>query len=460
MNIINQIEKGESKRIEFKRELPKGKQIAKTIVAFSNTSGGKLIIGIDDNRNIVGIDGNKIFDLKDQIFTIIYDSCYPNIIPEVYTKNIKGKTILIIEVFRGNLLPYYLKKDGKNSGTYIRIGSSNRKASYENILELERQKRNISFDEEINYEIDFNSLDLSILYNKFKEINKELTISKLKNLKLIKEENNKIYPTNGLIIILGLRENVVTNCGRFKGVTSDIFIDRKEYKNNLFEQIEYIENFIKNYLALNGVIVGMKRVDTYEIPIEAIREAVLNAIIHRDYINLGRNIKIGIYDDRLKITSPGGFPNNITKEDILYGISEIRNKVIARVFKELEYIEQWGTGIERINNLCLKHHLRHPYIMERGDFVILEIYRNDRLEEDNDRLEEDNDRLDSQEKLKTFQLLIMKHLNENEQITKKDIKKLCNIQNTRAKEVINYLIKVDLITRKGKGRGIYYIRRK
>lgn len=141
---------------------------------------------------------------------------------EIYTLNIDGKILLVIEVFRGNLLPYYLKKEGKLNGTYIRVGATNRKAGPDNILDLERQKRNISFDEEINYDIEFSTLDLSSLYNIF----------------------------------------------------------------------EKSQNFILNHINLRAEIKDLQRTDTYEIPFVAIREALLNALIHRDYSNLGRDIKI------------------------------------------------------------------------------------------------------------------------------------------------------------------------
>ena len=299
MYLIEAIKLGESKILELKEVLPNNDNISKTIIAFSNTSGGKLIIGVNDQREVVGLGNIDIFELQDKISSIIYDHCYTHILPEIYTTNINDNSVLVVEVFRGNLLPYYLKNVGKNDGTYIRIGATNRKAGYENILELERQKRNISFDEESNYDYDYSKLDISPIKAKFSEIGKNIDEEKLKNLKLIREEHGKIYPTNGLLILLGKFENVVTKCSRFKGNTMEVFIDRKEYVGDLFSQFEATENFIKNHLHLKGEIKGFRRTDTYEIPLEAIREALINALIHRDYSNMGRDIKVGIYDDIL-----------------------------------------------------------------------------------------------------------------------------------------------------------------
>jgi ATP-dependent DNA helicase RecG len=244
MNILKQINIGENKTLEFKEKLPQNLSIAKTIIAFSNTSGGKLVIGVTDNKKIVGIDIDNLFVLQDKIASIIYDSCYPNIIPEIYTLNTNDKLLLVIEVFRGNLLPYYLKKTGKNSGTYIRIGATNRKAGFENIVELERQRRHISYDEEINYDVEFSSLDLTPLLKRFDDQDKKLDENKLKNLKLIKEENSKIYPTNALLIALGKYENCMVKCARFKGTTMDLFLDKKEYDKDIFSILENSLSFI------------------------------------------------------------------------------------------------------------------------------------------------------------------------------------------------------------------------
>ena len=158
MSILELIEKGESKTAEFKETLPGGDTIAKTVIAFSNTAGGKIIIGVDDKRQIVGIPDSKLFELQDKIVSIIYDRCYPNILPEIYTITVDNKILLVIEVFRSSLIPYYLKNKGKNNGTYVRIGATNRLANRENILELERQRNYISYDEEINYDVGFEGL--------------------------------------------------------------------------------------------------------------------------------------------------------------------------------------------------------------------------------------------------------------------------------------------------------------
>jgi hypothetical protein len=384
MKILDEIKNGESKTLELKERLPDNKSIAKTVIAFANTAGGKIIVGINDKLKIAGVEANSVYLLKDKIASVIFDSCSPDILPEIYTINIGGKLLLVIEIFRGNLIPYFLKSEGVAGGVYIRVGATNRKASPQIIEELQRHKRYASFDEEINYDITVREPDMLPIKARFAKIGKTLNDEKLRNLNLIKTDRCITYPTNALLILLGKFPHCAVKCARFKGVTMETFIDKKEYGGNIFSVLENTQNFILNHINLSAKIEGLYRTDSYEIPLIALREALINALIHRDYANFGRDIKVGVYDDIVNIVSPGALPNIVTIEDILRGRSEIRNKVIANVFKELGLIEQWGSGISRIMIACKKAGLDQPRIREQGDFVDVEFYR-PKIEEMSDK---------------------------------------------------------------------------
>lgn len=250
------------------------------------------------------------------------------------------------------------------------------------------------------------------------------------------------------MILLGKYENCAIKCARFKGKTMDVFLDKKDYNGDLFSQLEKAESFIKNHINLRGEIKGLQRTDTYEIPIEAIREALINAVVHRDYINMGRDIKVGIYDDILNIVSPGGFPSTLTEKDILEGRSEIRNKVIARVFKELNYIEQWGSGIKRIKSSCLKYGLKEPIIKEIGDFVDVEIYR--KVPEKCRKVPQEYRDLSEQE------MKIIEYIKNNGKITSREVENLIGVKNRRAREILKEMIDLKVIVRKGRGKNTYY----
>lgn len=453
MSIIKEIGNGESKVLEFKEMLPSNESIAKTLVAFSNTSGGKLVIGVKDSGEITGLEENvDVFELQDKIASIIYDHCYPNIIPEIYTTSVEDKVVLVVEVFRGNLLPYYLKKHGKNEGVYIRIGATNRQAVLENIVELERQRNNSSFDQEINYEVDLDSIDISSLKERFEEHGKNFDMNAMRNLKLVREEHGSLYPTNGLLIILGMYEHCRIKCSRFKGTTMDVFIDRKEYEGDIFTQLENTEIFIKNHISLSSEIKGLQRKDSYEIPIEAIRESLINAAVHRDYVNRGRDIKVGLYDDILNVVSPGGFPNTITGDDILEGRSEIRNRVIARVFKELDYIEQWGTGIRRIRSSCQAAGLKEPEFNETGDSVSVKLYRKDFYHDEKE---------DIRTEYTVQEEEVMDYIHSgNGRITTRDVAGILGVKERRARYILNEMVGNGVLEKVGRSSNTHYREKK
>lgn len=135
-----EIQQGESTTLEFKQQLPQGEQLAKTLIAFANTSGGKLIMGVNDDRKIVGIKRDE-FELMEQITSIAQENCLPTLLLSISLETLENKTLVIVQVHRGSQLPYYLKSKGRERGTYVRIGASNRPASLDMIheLELERQ---------------------------------------------------------------------------------------------------------------------------------------------------------------------------------------------------------------------------------------------------------------------------------------------------------------------------------
>ncbi len=448
MNLLSQIQLGESKTLELKAELPRHEQIAKTIVAFANTSGGKLVIGVADDLTIVGVTEDDLPELQDRITSIVFDRCSPAILPEIYSANLQGKLVLVVEVFRGNLLPYYLKSEGKNDGTYLRVGATNRKAEFESIVELERQRRNLSFDDEVCREQDWRALDLTGLTARFAARSRPLDEEKLQNLKLLKLDQGQLYPTQGLMILLGLYPHVVIKCARFKGTDMSVFLDRKEYGGDLLGQLEQAEAFIKNHIHLRGEINGLQRTDRFELPMEALREALVNAIAHRDYTNQGRDIKVGVYDDVVNVVSPGGFPSTLTMESLLDGRSEIRNRVVARVLKELGYIEQWGSGVGRMRSACVAMGLAEPRIRERGDFVDVEFYRPASIGKVSASIG----------KVSDHERRVLDCLQTQDSITSKAVEGLIGVKEARARRILKEMVDKALIEKRGSGRSTYYVR--
>ena len=470
--LLLEIQKGESKTLEFKQQLPKGQQIAKTLIAFANSSGGKLIVGVSDDRQLVGI-REDIFDLQDKITSMIYELCSPQLAAQIYIENIAGVELLVVEVARGSLFPYHLKSVGREQGTYIRLGASNRVASPENIQQLELQRLNVSFDSLANYQYPLEKLDLTVLETAFKAADKALTLEKMLNLKLVIEEQGQHYASHGLLILLGKYEHVMTQCARFKGTNMSVFLDRKEYTGDLFSQIEQTEIFIKNHLSLRAEIRGLKRYDYLEIPENAIREALVNAYVHRDYSNFGRNIKVAVYDDLINIVSPGGLPNGLTEADLLQGRSEIRNRVLARVFRELGYIEHWGSGLQRIKQICEAEHLTTPEFLETGDFFDVKLYRpvieslggsiGGSIEDSGGSIggsiEDSGGSMVNTEILTDRQNEILVLIQQNPKISYRDMAVQLGINNSAVKKHLNHLKDAGWLERVGGTRGYWLVKK-
>lgn len=354
-NITRIIGNPEGRRLEFKNELPMNSDLAKTIVAFANDAGGEIYIGIDNNRKISGLPEEDLPRIEEQISNMIYDRCYPTILPEISFLSIEDKHIIRIRIYRGSTPPYYLKREGKLKGTYIRVGSNNRLADESLIADLERNRRSISFDSEIVLEKTGNELNL----DSFKEIYKEKTeeildIQVLRKLELVKKEQEKEYPTNALILFSDdpLRQSMFPNakieCARFKGTGTEEFIDQKSITSNIGMQAEEAYNFVLRHINKGATVEGIYTVSRWEYPVKAIREIIRNAVVHRQYSLRGKDIKVAIYDDMVEITSPGVLPPSIDYAAMESRQSDARNKIIAPVFKKLGIIDQWGNGLKLV----------------------------------------------------------------------------------------------------------------
>jgi predicted HTH transcriptional regulator len=348
----------ESRRIEFKESFPRGDAVARTIIAFANGAGGQLVFGVKDSpREIIGIPEDQLFVLEEKISSHLFDLCAPTIIPEIYIQSAEGKNLLIVEIFPGSQKPYFLKSKGKNNGTYIRVGSSNRKASFEIIEELERQKRKISFDSVTVYEkfdID-KSLKSFIRFFK-KQSGLKMDLEHLKNSGLIVCERDTLFPSTAAVLLSdsSLKQRLFPyakiECARFKGDNTRVFLDQTTIEGPVFSSSDLCMDFIKRNISLSSVIKDVYREDTWEYPVAAVREAVNNAVVHRDYSILGSDIKVALFDHMLEITSPGPLPDTMPMEKLGSGRSEIRNRVLAPIFKKLKLIESWGTGIQRMQD--------------------------------------------------------------------------------------------------------------
>ncbi len=363
MNINQVIFQPEGRRLEFKESLPEKSDIAKSVIAFSNDAGGDLYIGIKDNpRKITGIPEEELFSIEEQISNVIYSRCHPIIIPDITFLSIEGKHIIRISVYKGNTPPYHLKEKGAMSGTYIRIGSSNRLAEDYIVAELERKKRNVTFDSEITTEKTISQINIDNFKSVYKEkTGEDINEQILKKLELYSFNQGENYPTNALILFSDdeLRNRYFhfakIECARFKGTSSEFFIDKKTIDNNISLQAEEAYNFVLRHINQGATVEGVYTIHRWEYPVKAIREIIRNAVVHRDYSLQGKDIKVAVYDDMVEITSPGLLPSSIDFSQMETGQSDARNRIIAPVFKKLGIIDQWGNGLKLVAEELLQY---------------------------------------------------------------------------------------------------------
>ena len=363
MKIEELLKQPEGRKLEFKETLPLKNDLCKTVVAFANDAGGEIFIGIkNEPRKIIGISEEKLISMEEKISNIIHDNCYPIVLPDISFVNYQGKHIIKVRIYKGSNPPYYLKNKGKWKGTYIRVGSTNRLADKDMIEELERQKQNISFDSILVHLKEANELTISQFRNQFEEITGEkLTKTILRKLNLIITDQNRDFPTNALVLLSNdeIRKRLFPyakiECARFKGKIPGEFIDQKTIETPLSFQAEEAYKFVLRHISQGSSYEGVYRKDRWEYPVVAIRELIRNAVIHRDYSLKGKDIKIAIFDDKIEITSPGKLMPTIDFDDMESGQSDIRNKVLAPVFKKLGIIEQWGNGLKLISKELKKY---------------------------------------------------------------------------------------------------------
>ena len=204
---------------------------------------------------------------------------------------------------------------------------------------------------------------------------KDIGRQQLRSWGVLIERDGKDYPSNAFAILTGNGGlHVATQCGVFKGTTKAVFVDRREYTGPLWEQIDEAFQFVLRNIHLGATIVGIYRQDVYEIPPDAIRELIINAMVHRSYLDHG-TIQVAVYDNRLEITSPGKLPMGQTMERMKEGYSKIRNEALAHAFAYMNLIEHWGSGIPRIIDKVKAAGLREPEFIGGEVDLRINVYR-------------------------------------------------------------------------------------
>lgn len=467
--LADEIKAGETVNIEFKREVPKkSEKYIKSVIAFANTAGGKIVIGVDDETHeIVGVDKNEVFKIMDGVTNTISDMCYPQIFPNIEVDTIDGKSVIVIEIYPGASRPYYIKSLGKENGTYIRVSGTSRPADEAILKDLELQGTHNSFDEMvcIGQKYDAEKAEkLCVAIKRYmveavktkseKEKVKDVTIQNLINWGIIKNVDGTMVPTNAFVL---LTDNTFPfakiQCALFKGTERVVFIDKRDFEGPLYEQIEEAYEFVLKHINLGAEIRGLVREDAYELPTEAIREAIVNAITHRNFLDRAC-VQVAVYDDRVEVTSPGMLYGGLTIEQIKEGGSKIRNRCIAEVFSRMKIIESWGTGIKRMFSSCKEYGVREPELLEIGDSFRVNLYRPSYHEVHQSSLK--SSLKSSPKDVNQTQQKILHMIKENPKITQTAMAEKLDITPRAVKKNIKELVENGLVERVGSARMGYW----
>ncbi len=461
--IIDEIKNDESNIIEYKESLPdNSNKYLKTLVAFANSCGGKLVIGIEDKTlNVIGIPKNEVSSIMDTLSNVIDDSITPQIIPNFYVEEISGKPLLIVEIFHGSSTPYYIKSLGDVDGTFIRVGGTTRVADAAMLKELKLAGNNKSYDELV---YDRNSLTIDEI-NKFcnyltsfakdntnNENIKDVNLNKLLAWKVIQKIENNYYPTNAYMM---LSENnpfqfVKIQCARFKGIDRSVFIDKKDYEGPIYKQINDAYKFVLNHINIGLEIVGLTNKENYELPPKALREIITNAVCHRQ-LNANSCVQVAVYDNKVEITSPGTLFGGLTIAGMKNGTSSIRNSAIANVFHYLGLIENWGSGVARAIEQCKEMGLKDLEIIEMSNCLRINFYRPSYVSSI-----ETKPNIATITNLTEQETIIINYIKQYGSIRRVTVEDILNVKDSRANEILKSLLDKKLLKQEGKARALKY----
>ncbi len=442
---------------------------------------------------MVGVPDDQVLTIMDAISNAITDSCEPLIIPDISMRDIDGKTVIVAEILPGAQRPYFIKSMGREQGTFVRVAGTTRQADAATIKELLFEGSNRSFDQTICRELTATEDDIAKLCDAMTAVAKSnakhgaeavkpVTVQQLRSWNVLVERDGELRPTNAYAILAGINGPIrsVIQCGVFKGDTKAVFVDRREFEGAPWELIEQAYQYVLRNIHMGARFAGVYRQDVYEIPPDAIRELIVNAVVHRSYIDHS-SIQIAIYDNRMEITSPGRLPMGQTLERMKEGYSKIRNEALAAAFAYMGLIEHWGSGIPRIIEEVREAGLREPEFLGGDTDLRINIYRGqiitmpdsagkvpnndvavpntfenmpDSIQSAPDMTENVPDTVSG---LSKTQSTVYKFICGRNRVSTEDIAGLLGVQPRRARQVLSDLVRKGLIEREGAARSTRYV---
>ena len=417
----------EDERTELKREWTD--DIKKEIIAFANTESGTLIIGVDDSGSVVGV--MNAVEVQLRLTNMLRDAIKPDITMFVSSEigNIDGTDVLFVNVQRGTHRPYYLSAKGLTSaGVYVRQGTSSSPASDAHIRKmiLETDGDQFELRRSLQQELTFDYTEAE-----FRKRNLEFTVKQHVTLGLV-AASPRTY--SNVAFLLSDQCSFTTKVAIFQGTTKEVFKDRREFGGSLLKQLNDVYEFINLNNHVRAEISGLLRIDRRDVPEVAVREALLNAMVHREY-GLSSSTLISILDDRIEFVSVGGLVAGLTLEDIQLGVSVCRNEKLAAIFYRLKLIEAYGTGITKIFD-SYRDALVKPTIAQSENAFRITLPNVNAIQTEN---------------------LILEMARQKSLISRRDVQDMLGISQTKAGQLLRDLVERNLLNAVGAGRNTGYV---
>jgi len=430
------ITQNEGKTLEFKENTKSLQSIVKAVISFANTAGGVIIIGVSDkDKKIIGLEDPLLEE--ERLASVIADSIEPLVIPDIQIVSFRNRELLLVQVPH-MVGPFYLKSAGLEKGTFVRLGSTNRVADHQTILSLQLLAKNTSFDELPVLSAKISDIDDELLKICLMPVYRELTQKNYESLGLLARQNNKSYPTNAGLLLCGRVSERLSYfpdstiaCVCFSDETHAEILDQQEIKAPLIKAHEEVLSFIGRNTRLGAKIQASVREDIPQYPPQAVREALINAIVHADYSMRGTRIQVSIFSNRIEITNPGSLAYGQTMALALSGVSRMRNRVIGRLFREIKLIEQLGTGLKRMLSVYEKVNAKPPIFQELNTHFRVTLFSVDMLKN----------------KLNVWEKLLIEKLEKIQELGTTEIAKLWGVTTRTARTRLNKMLEAGLVNR-------------
>lgn len=428
------IAEGEGLTVEFKEKY--SSKIDRDIVALANSKGGYILLGVDDSGKIIG--ERLTNQMKAEILQLAR-----NCDPQINILKLSAlENLIVIEVLEGEQKPYSC-----SSGYFRRLDAVSQKMSQQEVRDLFKETTDLLFESLSCKGIAFDDISLKKIKVFLKESNVSFRVNKANLTSFLSSVSvygdGKVNNAGAMMFAENINKFIPyseTILGAFKGVTKTYIYDRKDVRDDLLTQLNEAMAFLKKHLNVRSEIREINRHEIYEIPLDALREAVVNALVHRDYSMRGTNISINVFDDRVEIVNPGGFPKGITKNN--FGKESVRrNLIIADLFHRMDKMEKIGSGIRRMRDLVKTAGLK-DLVFESDTFFRVIFYRDPQFSLKGSQTSSQSGSQTSSQRI----VLLMK---QNSAITIEELAKNLGISSRAIKKHIKILREQGVIKRIG-----------